>query len=182
MNKFLIPLLILLWSLTYCWFWNCERGPYCDSGNYDINAVVAPAVVEVTEMDAMAATEPVEMTEKEEEELLFIPLDVYFQAANAGIERSSEINNFIEIARKYLEARPDKSLSLVGHTDNDGTPITNNGLSINRANKVRDMLVSDGFNTMQLITSGMGEDSPIASNETTEGRAKNRRVTIRLAE
>jgi outer membrane protein OmpA-like peptidoglycan-associated protein len=182
MNKFLIPLVVLLWSLLYSWFWNCERRPHCELGSYDANAILAPVVVGEADMDAIAETEPLKMTQTEEEELLFTPLDVYFETANAGIERSSEINNFLETAKKYLAANPDKSLSLVGHTDDDGTPTTNNRLSINRANQVRDMLVADGFNSAQLIISGMGEDSPIASNETTEGRARNRRVTIRLAE
>jgi len=182
MNKFLIPLVVLLWALLYSLFWNCERRPRCESGSYDANAIVVPAVVGEADMDAMAETEPPKMTQKEEEELLFTPLDVYFETANAGIERSSEINNFLETAKKYLAAHPGKSFSLVGHTDDDGSPTTNNRLSINRANQVRDMLVADGFNSARLKVLGMGEDSPIASNETAEGRARNRRVTIRLAE
>ncbi len=183
MNKFLIPLLILLWSLLYSWFWNCERRPHCDAGSYDANAIVAPAVVEEeANIDAMTDAEPVEMTEKEEEKLLFTPLDVYFESAKAGINRSTEIDNFLETAKKYLAARPDKKLSLVGHSDSDGTPTTNNRVSANRANSVKNMLIADGFNSSQLITSSMGEDSPIASNDTPEGKAKNRRVTIRLAE
>lgn len=183
MNRFLIPLLILLGSLLYSWFWNCQRRPHCSSGEYAIeeSAVVTEPESEITD-DGEMSDDVVEMTEAEEEELLFTPLDVYFEAAKNGISKNAEIENFLSTAQKYLEAHPDKKLSLVGHTDSDGSNATNDPLSVKRAETVKQMLVNEGFNAEQLVTAGRGEREPIASNDSPEGRAKNRRVTVRLIE
>jgi OOP family OmpA-OmpF porin len=186
MNRFLIPLLILLGSLLYSWFWNCQRRPHCSNGEYAIEenmgAVADESETMITEADGASEMAPEEMTEAEEEELLFTPLDVYFETAKNGITKNAEIDNFLNTAKKYLAAHPDKKLSLVGHTDSDGSDSTNDPLSVKRANAVKQMLVSEGFDANQMVTSGRGEREPIASNDTPEGKAKNRRVTVRLME
>ena len=187
MNRILLPVLILLWSLLYSWFWNCQRKPHCSVGEYDghSSAVIAPIENDASVEDNSSAM--VESTEDDEEKvevekLLFTPLDVYFETAQVGISRTPEIDNFLNTAKKYLEANPNKKLSVVGHTDNDGTHATNDPLSVKRANLLKDMLIQEGFNESQLVISGKGEREPIASNDTPEGRAKNRRATVRLAE
>ena len=63
-----------------------------------------------------------------------------------------------------------------GHTDNKGSASYNKRLSINRAQSVKDYLVSKGVATTRLTTKGFGFTKPIASNDTDEGRAKNRRT------
>jgi len=68
----------------------------------------------------------------------------------------------------------------VGHTDSVGTPEYNQGLSERRANAVKDYLVSKGIEKNRVYTEGKGEKSPIASNSTSEGRAKNRRTEIEV--
>ena len=187
MNRILIPILILLWSLLYSWFWNCERKPHCSEGTYggDGAAMTAPITEpEVSTIDADVAldTVEVELTEAETEELLFTPLDVYFESAKAGIPRNAEIDNFLKNAKSYLAAHADKKLSIVGHTDSDGSEATNQRLSVSRASQVKDLLVAEGFSGDQLVVSGKGESEPKASNDTPEGKAQNRRVTVRLME
>ena len=66
----------------------------------------------------------------------------------------------------------------VGHTDSIGTDAYNLKLSLRRANAVRNYLVSQGLPAAKVRAEGKGESQPIASNETDEGRAKNRRVDI----
>jgi len=68
----------------------------------------------------------------------------------------------------------------VGHTDNIGTKEYNQGLSIRRANAVKEYLVSKGVEKNRVYTEGKGLTQPIASNKTAEGRAKNRRVEIEV--
>jgi OOP family OmpA-OmpF porin len=68
----------------------------------------------------------------------------------------------------------------VGHTDSIGTPEYNQGLSERRANAVKEYLVSKGIEKNRVYTEGKGEKSPIASNSTAEGRAKNRRTEIEV--
>ncbi|MEK9721040.1 MAG: OmpA family protein, partial [Quisquiliibacterium sp.] len=69
---------------------------------------------------------------------------------------------------------------VVGHTDSVGTDAYNMALSLRRADSVKAYLVSKGVAADRIRTAGRGESQPVASNETEEGRAKNRRVTVRV--
>ena len=83
-----------------------------------------------------------------------------------------------EIARLLIN-QPDLRLSIVGHTDNQGSPDYNLGLSERRAQSVVTSLTSDyGVAADRLSASGAGLTRPVTSNETEEGRAKNRRVEL----
>jgi outer membrane protein OmpA-like peptidoglycan-associated protein len=70
-------------------------------------------------------------------------------------------------------------VSIEGHTDWIGTDAYNQGLSERRANAVQAYLIEHGISPSRLSTSGYGESRPIASNETREGRALNRRVELK---
>jgi outer membrane protein OmpA-like peptidoglycan-associated protein len=72
------------------------------------------------------------------------------------------------------------SVSVEGHTDAIGTDAYNQGLSERRANSVKKYLVEHGVDGSRLSTVGYGESRPIASNETREGRALNRRVELNV--
>jgi outer membrane protein OmpA-like peptidoglycan-associated protein len=83
-----------------------------------------------------------------------------------------------EIA-KLLQAKPELKLKIVGHTDNKGTPEYNLDLSSRRAaNVVAALTASYGIAADRLTSEGAGLTQPIASNDTEEGRAKNRRVEL----
>ena len=71
-------------------------------------------------------------------------------------------------------------VDVIGHTDNTGPAEYNQRLSEARANSVARYLESQKVLPQRILTQGMGENSPIASNDTPEGRAQNRRVEIRL--
>lgn len=77
-----------------------------------------------------------------------------------------------------LKGNPDLKLSIVGNTDNVGAHDYNLKLSQARAATVVAELVKDGIAADRLESSGDGPDKPIASNDTGEGRAKNRRVEL----
>jgi len=73
-----------------------------------------------------------------------------------------------------------ETIIATGHTDSIGTEAYNQKLSERRANAVKDYLVSQGVDPNRIYAEGKGETSPIASNATREGRAKNRRVEIEI--
>jgi outer membrane protein OmpA-like peptidoglycan-associated protein len=79
-----------------------------------------------------------------------------------------------------LQSEPDKNIRIEGHTDSTGDAETNLKISEDRANSVLDALVSLGVDRKRFTSAGMGEDFPIASNETEEGRRQNRRVDVIL--
>ncbi|MGK7294879.1 MAG: OmpA family protein [Candidatus Wenzhouxiangella sp. M2_3B_020] len=81
---------------------------------------------------------------------------------------------------ELLESEPDKQIRIEGHTDSTGPADLNLRLSRQRAEAVRDALVELGIDRARINAVGMGEDFPIATNETAEGRARNRRVDVIL--
>lgn len=84
-----------------------------------------------------------------------------------------------EIARG-LKGQPTMQVTLEGHTDAKGSDAYNLRLSRERANAVRDYLISQGVEAARLRAEGHGETRPVADNTTEEGRAQNRRVEFKV--
>ncbi|HEY4298373.1 MAG TPA: OmpA family protein [Paraburkholderia sp.] len=72
-----------------------------------------------------------------------------------------------------------RTVAIIGHTDNSGNRSSNIALSQARADAVKGYLVAKGIAPQQMTTTGVGPDQPIASNDTTDGRARNRRIEFR---
>ncbi len=85
-----------------------------------------------------------------------------------------ELKKFSEVMKKY----PDAYWRIEGHTDSQGSYEFNKKLSQQRADAIKNYLISLGFTSDRLIAEGMGESYPIADNKTKEGREKNRRIVI----
>ena len=81
-----------------------------------------------------------------------------------------------DVIKKYNKTE----VAIVGHTDNVGSASYNQGLSERRANSVQVFLVSQGVKAGRLKTVGMSFDDPVASNDSEEGRAMNRRVELHI--
>lgn len=79
---------------------------------------------------------------------------------------------------EFLQEYPDRRLLIEGHADARGTDAYNDSLSQSRANAVRLALIDRGIQPGRLDAEGMGEDYPLASNDTVAGRQENRRVEI----
>ncbi|MEO1000990.1 MAG: OmpA family protein [Pseudomonadota bacterium] len=77
-----------------------------------------------------------------------------------------------------LQEFPSSFLDVIGHTDSTGDEAYNQGLSQRRAQSVEAALIGYGVNPARLLAYGRGETAPIASNDTPEGRAANRRVEL----
>jgi len=93
------------------------------------------------------------------------------------IESLSELQ---ELAA-FLKANPDVRIEVSGHTDNQGDADYNEDLSLRRANAVKEHLVErESIAAERLQTRGYGASVPIASNDTEEGRAKNRRTEFKV--
>ena len=77
-----------------------------------------------------------------------------------------------------LKAYPAVNVVLEGHTDSTGDPVANKKLSLDRANAVKTIVVASGVADSRVGTAGFGPEKPIASNDTEDGRAKNRRLEL----
>lgn len=82
-----------------------------------------------------------------------------------------------EVAHRLRES-PDLRVKIEGHTDSVGSNEYNQGLSQRRAESVREYLMSQGIAGDRMTATGYGEERPVATNDTDEGRALNRRVEI----
>lgn len=100
--------------------------------------------------------------------------DVYFDTAKYDISGGAA-SSLDQVVNKLREI--DTNLHIVGHTDSIGPEKANDLLSIRRAGSVKGYLASHGVDS-SITTEGKGEKFPIASNDTKEGRAINRRVEI----
>jgi outer membrane protein OmpA-like peptidoglycan-associated protein len=86
-----------------------------------------------------------------------------------------------EVAR-VMEANPDMAIRVEGHTDSEGEDEYNLELSRRRAESVRQFIVDEGIDEGRIDSEGFGETRPIASNDTPQGRRKNRRVEFHIRE
>lgn len=93
-------------------------------------------------------------------------------------ESQAQLTNIVAILNAYPKAK----LKIGGYTDNVGDPNSNLQLSQDRASSVKVELVKLGIATERLDAEGYGEQYPVASNETEEGKAKNRRIDVRITE
>lgn len=102
--------------------------------------------------------------------------DVLFASGETELLPSAAQN--LDDVIELLESEPDKQIRIEGHTDSTGSAELNLRLSEQRARAVRDALIERGIDADRLDAVGMGEDFPIATNQTEEGRARNRRVDV----
>lgn len=88
---------------------------------------------------------------------------------------------YLDKLAEVLLAEPSWKLKIVGHTDNVGNDAYNLELSKRRATAVKKYLVAKSVMESSITTDGKGETAPIDTNDTAEGRAKNRRVEFTIS-
>jgi outer membrane protein OmpA-like peptidoglycan-associated protein len=105
-----------------------------------------------------------------------MPQDLLFATDSATVR--SDLRRDLQTVGSSLLRYPNSRIEVIGHTDNTGTAAYNQDLSQRRAAAVAGVLRETGVPGTRLAAYGRGEDQPIASNLTPEGRAQNRRVEI----
>lgn len=146
---------------TYIWSQNMER--------------------QKREMEQATQGTGVAVTQTADNQLkLDIPSDISFAVGRSDIQP-----NFTRVLDRFAEGlrnNPNTDVRIVGHTDSTGTDAVNNPLSFERASSTRNYLTVRGVDGRRITVDGMGERQPIASNDTAEGRSRNRRVEIFVGE
>ena len=103
---------------------------------------------------------------------------IYFETGKAIIlpKSYSILNSVAQAMKDYARI----SVEVQGHTDSDGSAAYNRKLSDQRANSVRQYLIDAGISEERLQAKGYGEDKPIDTNATPEGKERNRRVEFKI--
>lgn len=104
--------------------------------------------------------------------------DVLFELGQTELQPDAR-ENLADVV-ELLQTEPDKRIRIEGHTDSTGPASVNLRISQQRADAVGNELISMGIDADRVQAIGMGEDFPIATNETDEGRRRNRRVDVIL--
>lgn len=120
-----------------------------------------------------------EIKEEVIEKTAEIARSIYFQFNSAKLQAKS--NAPLDELVQILNENPTYTVSIEGHTDNVGSNNYNQKLSERRTNTVRNYLINKGIDGSRLTAIGFGEEKPIASNATDEGRTQNRRVELKLS-
>ena len=118
----------------------------------------------------------VNVTNTGSELIVTMPQDILFALDSAAVR--SDLRRDLGVVAGNLQAYPNSTISIEGHTDNTGTANYNRILSQRRANAVADILVNNGVPPARLYAVGRGQNEPVASNLSATGRAQNRRVEI----
>lgn len=105
-----------------------------------------------------------------------LPEGILFSTDSAAVSGIAQ-NDLYAVARN-LNEYPNSRVEVVGHTDNTGSASYNMDLSQRRAQSVAGILTAGGVAGSRIVAVGRGEDQPVASNATEQGRAQNRRVEI----
>ncbi len=105
-----------------------------------------------------------------------MPQDILFATDSAAVRPDLQAD--LRAVARNLLAYPDTRVEVVGHTDNTGSALYNQDLSQRRASAVAAVLIGAGVPASRVVAVGRGEDMPVATNLTPEGRARNRRVEL----
>ncbi len=107
-------------------------------------------------------------------------VNLHINFANDSAEIPASANDLLDKYAAFLKRNTNYSAKIVGYTDNVGSEAYNQKLSEKRAKAVMNALIERGVDAKQLSAIGMGELNPVASNDTAEGRAQNRRIEAQM--
>ncbi len=103
---------------------------------------------------------------------------LYSNFGEETFKPDATLANYSLELKNYLEKYPQKSVTIIGHTDDVGTLESNQWYGQQRANNVKQYLVSQGIEATRLTAISKGESSPVVPNTSEENKAKNRRIEI----
>lgn len=113
-------------------------------------------------------------------ERLLQPLNIYFESGKNTIIENEDLRTYLRDLKQFTTTNSNAKVTITGHTDNQGDATQNIQLGQQRADFIRTYLTQQGYNVNLFNTTSNGPNTPIATNDTPEGRALNRRVEVRL--
>lgn len=131
---------------------------------------------QAAELRQQLANDGITVTNTGDRLIVTLPQDITFNVDSSAVRPSLQAD--LNRVAANLLSYPKSNVQVVGHTDNTGDAAYNQRLSEDRANSVANILFAGGVPGSRVTAFGLGENQPVASNLTPEGRAQNRRVDI----
>ena len=182
-TKILLWLLTFVWFLLGIWWWSANMCSTCKEASSQTSSTEIGETVPLQPVVAETGTSEMTQTDEalaSEKELVFESREIFFDSDQQTFRITDEINRYIDDIVAYLKAHENQKVELIGHSDNTGNAENNVILSRNRAESLKERLIKYDIHADQIIVKGVGHTQPIASNDTEEGKSKNRRVSIQL--
>ena len=132
---------------------------------------------QIKELRESTAGSGIDVTDNGDGILLNLP-DVTFAVDSTEVSPSFQAS--LDKVAQSMVQYPDSLIDVYGHTDSTGSDQYNMALSQRRADAVSRYLISRGVSSARLQAKGMGESYPVADNATADGRARNRRVEVKI--
>ncbi|HUW93700.1 MAG TPA: OmpA family protein [Bacteroidales bacterium] len=168
----LLIILLVLWIAGASYWFTCRTR--CDCRN-------SPAPYELSGAQDSALTA---LNAAVEEAKTFLTSAgtqrVYFETSRGSTEDDLVPDGYLTMLKLYLENHSEATVTVTGHTDNQGPADFNMMLSNLRAKFVMTHFIMDGIKPEQIATSGKGVSEPVGDNSTSEGREQNRRTEINI--
>lgn len=133
---------------------------------------------QAAELERDLGDERIDIANNGDHLLVRLPQDILFETDSASVQPG--LRRDLQILADNLRRYPDSTVDVVGHTDSDGSASYNFSLSQRRADSVASELIGYGVERLRIRSYGRGEDEPVATNLTEEGKSLNRRVDITI--
>ncbi len=108
--------------------------------------------------------------------IVTLPQDILFATGSSAVR--PDLQRDLGAVAGNLQAYPNSTIQIIGHTDSDGEASFNQQLSESRASAVASVLLNNGISRSRVQSFGRGESQPVSSNLNPQGKAQNRRVEI----
>ena len=131
---------------------------------------------QAAELDQAIQNDRVRIVNTGDRLIVTLPEGILFATDSAAVQPS--IQSDLYAVASNVNRYPNSIVQVIGHTDNTGSAAYNQDLSERRAGAVASILQAGGVSGGRISAIGRGEDQPVASNLTPEGRQQNRRVEI----
>jgi outer membrane protein OmpA-like peptidoglycan-associated protein len=174
-------LAFVLWSGTSTYLYVCKIKQLCpdDSDQKEVGAQSVEQSAEPTDIASAAAQ--IDADTVAVPSIVSPGSFVVFHSFNErNFTADQRFDDYLKETKAYVEQMKGVQINVIGHTDSRGSEAYNKELGLDRAKRTKEYLVEKGIPAELITTSSQGESSPEASNDTAEGRAKNRRTEIEI--
>jgi outer membrane protein OmpA-like peptidoglycan-associated protein len=165
-------LVFACWATFASYFYVCKIKGLCNDNNTML--VSSPAINDSLPAGSLPDTLVVQA------DLIPANLLIYFAFDKSSFADDSSISGYYDKSIAYMLRNSSAGLHITGHTDAKGSDEYNKALGLRRARSVQDYFKSKGFSPAKITIDSQGENEPVENNTSDEGRAKNRRVDVKI--